>query len=387
MDFQLTHEQVLIQESIRKMVERDINPILKAQDPDKPLTRDVTRQILDICAPLGLTGLRLPEEAGGAGVSALTFGLMKEQLPAVVSFVCGGQETTAVRLYYGGTPEQKERYLPAILKGEKLGCTGSTEPGSGSDPRAIKTRAERDGDHMVINGQKAWVSNAAICDIMLVIANANDDPKGPSKLVRVLADQEEAPFVTRKTPTLGFKQGNLGEAFFDNYRVPMRNVIGAEDDASAQKVMHQTWLTQRPMMGLLAVKMAEQAMEAAVEYSRERVMFGRKIGGFQLVQELLSEISTAVTTSRLLCYYALDCIDKDINANQLSAMSKRYAISACQRAISLAMEVHGAMGISTELGLEQLYRDVRMLPIPDGTNQILTLIEGREITGLSAIRG
>jgi len=387
MDFQLTHEQVLIQESIRKMVERDINPILKAQDPDKPLTREVTRQILDICAPLGLTGLRLPEEAGGAGVSALTFGLMKEQLPAVVSFVCGGQETTAVRLYYGGTPEQKERYLPAILKGEKLGCTGSTEPGSGSDPRAIKTRAERDGDHMVINGQKAWVSNAAICDIMLVIANASEDSKGPSKLIRVLADQEEAPFVTRKTPTLGFKQGNLGEAFFDNYRVPMRNVIGAEDDASAQKVMNQTWLTQRPMMGLLAVKMAEQAMEAAVEYSRERVMFGRKIGGFQLVQELLSEISTAVTTSRLLCYYALDCIDKDINANQLSAMSKRYAISACQRAISLAMEVHGAMGISTELGLEQLYRDVRMLPIPDGTNQILTLIEGREITGLSAIRG
>lgn len=387
MDFQLTHEQVLIQESMRKMVERDINPILKSQDPDKPLTREVTRQIIDICAPLGLTGLRLPEDAGGAGVSALTFGLMKEQLPAVASFVCGGQETTAVRLYYGGTPEQRERYIPALLKGEKLGCTGSTEPGSGSDPRGIRTRAERDGDHMVINGQKAWVSNAAICDVMLVIANSAEDQKGRSKLIRVLADQEEAPFVTRKTPTLGFRQGNLGEAFFDNYRVPMRNVIGADDDAGAQKVMNQTWLTQRPMMGLLAVKMAEQALESATEYSRERVMFGRKIGGFQLVQELLSEISTAVTTSRLLCYYALDCIDKDINANQLSAMAKRYSIAACQRAISMAMEVHGAMGISTELGLEQLYRDVRMLPIPDGTNQILTLIEGREITGISAIRG
>src|SRR5690606_34411880 len=177
-----------------------------------------------------------------------------------------------------------------------------------------------------------------------VIANASEDSKGPSKLIRVLADQEEAPFVTRKTPTLGFKQGNLGEAFFDNYRVPMRNVIGAEDDASAQKVMNQTWLTQRPMMGLLAVKMAEQAMEAAVEYSRERVMFGRKIGGFQLVQELLSEISTAVTTSRLLCYYALDCIDKDINANQLSAMAKRCSIAACQKAISLAMEIGRAAG-------------------------------------------
>lgn len=387
MDFQLTHEQMLIQESIRKTVERDINPILKAQDPDKPLTREVTRQILDICVPLGLTGLRVPEDGGGAGVSALTFGLMKEQLPAVVSFICGGQETTAVRLYYGGTPEQKERYLPAILKGEKLGCTGSTEPNSGSDPRAIKTRAERDGDHMVINGQKVWVSNAAICDFMLVIANAGQDAKGGSKLIRVIADKDEAPFVTRKTPTLGFKQGNLGEAFFDDYRVPMYNVIDTDENASAQKVMHETWLTQRPMMGLLAVNMAQQALDSAVEYSRERVMFGRKIGGFQLVQELLSEISTAVTTSRLLCYYALDCIDKGLNANQLSAMAKRYSIAACQRAISMAMEVHGAMGISTELGLEQLYRDVRMLPIPDGTNQILTLIEGREITGISALRG
>ena len=386
MDFQLTHEQVLIQDSIRTMVERDINPILKSHDPDKPLTREVTRQIIDICAPLGLTSARLPEDAGGAGVSALTFGLMKEQLPPVVSFICGGQETTAVRLYYGGTPEQRERYIPALLKGEKLGCTGSTEPGSGSDPRNIKTRAERDGDHMVINGQKAWVSNAAICDVMLVICNAGVDARGRSKLIRVMADQEDAPFTTRKTPTLGFRQGNLGEAFFDNYRAPMHNVIGADDDAGAQKVLNQTWTTQRPMMGLLAVKMAEQAMDAAVKYSGERVMFGRKIGGFQLVQEMLAEISTAVTTSRLLCYYALDCVDKGLNATQVSAMAKRYSIAACQRAISLAMEVHGAMGISTELGLEQLYRDVRMLPIPDGTNQILTLIEGREITGVSAIR-
>lgn len=386
MDFQLTYEQKMLQESIRKMVERDINPILKANDPDKPLSREATKKIIDICAPFGFTGLRLPEEAGGAGVNALTFGLMKEMLPPVVSFICGGQETTAVRIYYGGSPEQRERYIPAILKGEKLGSTGSTEPNSGSDPRAIRTRAVRDGDYMIINGQKVWASNAAICDFMLVIANANPDPNGPAKLIRVIADKEEAPFVTRKTPTLGFRQGNLGEAFFDDYRVPMRNVIDTEEDPAAQKVMHQTWLVQRPMMGLLAVNMAQKALDAAVKYSKERVMFGRKIGGFQLVQHLLSEISTAVTTSRLLCYYALDCIDKDINAVQLSAMAKRYSIAACQKAISLAMEVHGAMGVSTELGLEELYRDVRMLPIPDGTNQILTLIEGRELTGISAIR-
>src|SRR5690606_20619090 len=124
-----------------------------------------------------------------------------------------------------------------------------------------------------------------------------------------------------------------------------------------------------------------------VKYAGEREMFGRKIGGFQLVQQLLADIAAAVTTSRLLCYYALNCVDNGTPSGQASSMAKRYAVDACIRAISMAMEVHGAMGISTELGLEELYRDARMLPIPDGTNQILTLIEGREITGLSAIRG
>ncbi len=114
--------------------------------------------------------------------------------------------------------------------------------------------------------------------------------------------------------------------------------------------------------------------------------FNKKIANFQLVQEMLADISTAITTSRLLCYYALSCIDRGERANHVSAMAKRYAVSNCQRAISLAMEVHGAIGLSREMGIEQLYRDARMLTVPDGTTQILTLIEGRELTGLPAYR-
>jgi alkylation response protein AidB-like acyl-CoA dehydrogenase len=132
--------------------------------------------------------------------------------------------------------------------------------------------------------------------------------------------------------------------------------------------------------------MADAALSVALKYAGDRVQFGRPIGSTQLVQEMLADISTAVTTSRLLCYYALSCIDNGDRANQISAMAKRYAIANCQRAVSLAMEVHGAMGISRELGLERHYRDIRMLPIPDGTNQILTLIEGRELTGTQAYR-
>jgi alkylation response protein AidB-like acyl-CoA dehydrogenase len=384
-DFELTPEQIMLQDSIRTMVERDINPLIAREDPNAPLPKSVVQKIVKICAPLGLTSARLPADVGGGNVSALTFGIMREALPAVVSFICGGQETTAFRVYHGGTAEQRERYIPALINGDKLGCTGTTEPDTGSDPRGVRTKAVRDGDDVILNGRKAWVSNASVCDIMLVVASAGSDERGFNTMIRVVADQEDAPFTTRKTPTLGFRNGHLGEAIFDNYRVPARNVIGDAKGGSA-KVLSQTWTTQRPMMGLLAVRMAEKAMNAAVKYADERVMFGRKIASFQLVQELLADISTAVTTSRLLCYYALDCVDKGKDASQLSAMAKRYSIAACQRAVSLAMEVHGAMGISTELGLEELYRDVRMLPIPDGTNQILTLIEGRAITGISAIR-
>ena len=154
----------------------------------------------------------------------------------------------------------------------------------------------------------------------------------------------------------------------------------------AARVLTLTWLANRPLFGLMATNMAQRALDAALKYAADRSQFGRSIASYQLVQELLADISAAVTTSRLVCYYALDCIDNGERANGVSAMAKRYALAACQRAISMAMEVHGAMGISREVGLEQLYRDCRMLPIPDGTNQILALIEGRELTGVSAYR-
>jgi len=385
MDFKLSSEHRMIQESIQALLARDVMPIVNSYPKDKPLPKEAVKKIGRLCAPLGLTSARLPEEAGGAGVNALTFGIMREQLPPTVGFICGGFETTAVRIYYGGTPEQKEKYIPRLINGDLIGCTGATEPDSGSDPRSIRTRAVLDGDHYVINGHKSWISNASICELVMVVCAVGKDDRGNSELIRILVDREESPFETRKTPTMGLRQGHLGEMTFENCRVPAANAIGAQGEGS--KVLHQTWLLQRPVMGLYAVRMAERALEAALKYAGERVMFGRKIGGFQLVQELLADIAAAVTTSRLLCYYALDSIDRGENGQHLSAMAKRYAINTCTRAISLAMEVHGAMGIADETGLEELYRDVRMLPIPDGTNQIMTLIEGRALTGISAIRG
>ena len=384
MDFQLTSEQRMIQDAARRMVERDIQPVLDKQDPDRPLPKEVMRHLLQVCARQGLTSARVPESAGGAGLSALNYGLMFEQLPPVVSFAIVGQEATATRIAFESSPEQRERLLPDIIAARKITCTGSTEPDAGSDHRGIKTQARMDGDHVVINGRKMWITNAIICDVINITATLGKAADGTNQMIRVVVDREESPFETSKTPCLGFAQGHLGEVVFDNCRVPQHNVLGRVGDAA--RVLTLTWLANRPLFGLMATHMAQRALDVALKYAGDRTQFGRSLASYQLVQELLADISAAVTTSRLVCYYALNSIDNGDRANGISAMAKRHALAACQRAISLAMEVHGAMGISRELGLEQLYRDCRMLPIPDGTNQILTLIEGRELTGISAYR-
>lgn len=383
--FQLNSEQRMIQDAIRRMVERDIAPVLKARDPDKPLPKEDMLRILQVCASQGLTCARVPESAGGAGLPTLVYGLMVEELPAVVTLAVMGQEVTATRIHHDSTAEQRERFLPDIMAGRRITCTGTTEPDVGSDPRGIKARLEDDGpDHYRLTGRKMWITNASICDLINVTAAFGKDAHGRSKTTRIIVERDESPFEAREIPTLGLRQGHLGEVAFDNCRVPRRNALGAPGDAA--RVLNLTWLANRPILGLCAVHLAKRALDAALRYAGERQQFGKPIAAFQLVQEMLADISAAVTTSRLLCYHALSAIDAGEEAHHLSAMSKRYSLTACLRAISLAMEVHGAMGISREVGLEELFRDARMLPIPDGTHQIMTLIEGRELTGIQAYR-
>jgi alkylation response protein AidB-like acyl-CoA dehydrogenase len=383
-EFKLNSEQQMIQDSIRRMVERDIEPILQSHDRDTPLPKSAMQKIFKLCADQGLTSARIPEEAGGAGLSALTLGLMHEQLPPAIALAVIAHEGTGARIYLSSSPGQRERIIPDIISAKKIACTGNTEPDVGSDPRSVKTRATEDGDGYIVNGRKMWITNASICDLINVTCSMGTDDKGLSKLIRVVVDREQSPFVANEIDMLGLRQGHLSEVLFENCRVPKANLLGEPGDAA--RILTLTWLANRPIFGLFAVHLAQKALDAALLFAGDRVQFGRKIGGFQLVQEMLADISAAVTSSRLLCYYALNCIDNGDRANHVSAMAKRFAVNTCQRAISLAMEVHGAMGLSREMGLEQLYRDARMITVPDGTNQILTLIEGRELTGVAAYR-
>jgi len=383
-DFALTPEQEMMREAARAMVEREIAPVLAAHDANRPLPKPAMLSIYAGLAKLGITAPRIPETDGGGGLRMLDYGLMFEQLPPVVSISLLAHECTIARIWSETTADNRARFLPDLIAGRKICCTGTTEPDVGSDPRSVKTRVVADGNELVITGRKMWITNVTICDVMNVSCAEGTDARGLSKLRRVVVERDKTPFETREIPSLGLRQGHLGEAVLEGLRVPASNALGNAGDAA--RTLTLTWNGNRPLVGLAAVHLAQRAFDAAREYAGVRVQFGTPIAGHQLIQKNLADMEMAVTTSRLLCYYALDCMDRNERANGTSAMAKRYATTACEQAISTAMHIHGAMGISTELGLEQLYRDARMLPIPDATNEILTLIQGRELTGIEAFR-
>jgi alkylation response protein AidB-like acyl-CoA dehydrogenase len=385
MEFALSEEQSLIREAARRMVERDIRPVLDRNDPDASLPRDEIRKVYAVLAPQGLTAPRLSVEEGGGGLGMVNYGLMYEQLPPWLAVSVMGHECTVSRIHAESTPEQRARFLPDLLSGKRICGSATSEPGAGSDPRGISTRMRIEGDEIVINGRKMWITNGSVADLIAVACVGETDAKGRTTLKRVIVEPDTAKGVEiREIETTGLRQGHLAEAVFEDCRVPRENLLEAGGDAA--KMLTVTWNGNRPLCGLAAVHLAQRALEMAQEYAGVREQFGKPIAGHQLVQKNLADIETAVVTSRLVCYHALETLDRGERSNGVSAMAKRYATTACERAINLAMHVHGGMGIATETGLERMLRDCRMLQVPDATNEILTLIQGRELTGIAAFR-
>lgn len=383
MDFNLTSEQRMISESAHQMIEREVLPILSSGSKREVLEKSDILKIFAAAANLGMTSARIPESGGGAGLSMLDYGLITMHVPPTVGLMLQPHEATATRIYFGGSDEQRETYLEPLIEGSMIAATGSSEPNMGSNPREVSTRVREDGDDLILDGTKLWISNATTCDVANVTGKMEMED-GTTSVVRVLVDMNVAEVQTRAIHMMGLCQSPHGEMVFSNCRLPKSCL--SPDKKDTAKLLTLTWLSNRPLVGLMAVNQAQRAFDVALEHAKSRKQFGKFIGEFQLIQQDLSEAETLITSARLMCLNALAAIDAGERANGVSAMAKRYAVDACDKAIALAMRICGAMGLSEELGLEQMARDVRMLTIPDGTPGILTLIQGRELTGLSAIR-
>lgn len=385
MEFKLNEDQRLIKETARELVSREIEPVMASHDRDVPLPKEVVLALHASLKSLGLMAPRLSVEDGGSGLGYLNYGLIMEELPASLGISVMAQEANITRIFMGADAKQKERLLPDLLDGRKILCSSISEPNVGSDPRGIETRARLEGDEVILDGTKLWITNGSISDVSIVVASLSNGRVEGNPITRIVVEREHSPYRTRDMEMIGLRQGHLSEVIFENCRVPAYNVLGTPGDAHGS--LTYTWLANRPLLGLLAVGLARKALEACLSYVGVRKQFGRYIGKFQLVQEMLSEIATRIDASRLLCYRALSLMDDGQRTNRESSMAKWFATEQCLWALQLAMQIHGASGLTREVGIERLFRDARMLTIPDGTTQIQHLIVGKDLTGMAAFGG
>ena len=383
MQLEFNENQALLQRTARDFSTNKLGPFL-ARHPEEPLPRDSVQELLGMVKPFGMLSARVPERFGGAAMSAVALGILYEEFPPDVSLTASANDIIGLRLLHGGADELVGRYLPRLVAGEIMAGSSISEPEAGSDVSNIRTKAERKGDNYIVNGQKVWSSHCTIADVLLTAVRLGTDERGRAIVGRLLIDRTQSSFETRDLELIGLKRHHLGEVVFHDCLVPAKNLIGEGQDGL--KALTASWLSQRALIGLMAVHLARKAYDASVTHAKERRQFDKPIASFQLVQSMIVEMATLIETSRYLCYRALYALDQGKEARLESSMANYHATEAAAKVTAMAIKVHGTYGLSTEYPLEQYFRDAQMLTMPDGTNEIQKLMIGREILGISAIR-
>jgi len=383
--FELTDEQRMLKETVRKFLEKEIIPIASDLDREGPLKKEMAHALLKRLAPFGYLGSTIPEAEGGAGLTFLTYGLLIEELRRAYASLGGvvGITASSARTIYGvGSPEQKTRYLALLLSGEMVGCSGITEPNAGSDVAGIQTRAVRCDGGYRLNGSKMWISNGTIADIVITYAST-DSALGPKGISRFIVDRRVSPFISSEIRKMGVRSFPTAQIVFEDCFVPYEALLGKE--GGAFKGALQNIQIARCLAAVSAVGIAQAAIDASITYARQREQFGKPIATYQLIQEMIAEMVTETEAARLLAYRGLDRIDQGGKFVQEASMAKYFATETAVRVTSKAIEIHGAYGLSEEFPVERFFRDARVYTIPDGTTEIQKLIIGREVLGLSAI--
>ncbi len=386
MDFELTDEQKLIQQTARRVMEREIIPVAHEYDRTKALMdRGKLKGLLDKIAPLGYLGHVIPEEWGGAGLDYLTLCVLMEELFRAYASLGGVIliQTAARSIHQLGTDQQRRRFLPGLVSGEKIACTAITEPNVGSNNAGIETLAREDGDSYVINGTKTWISNGSISDLAIVVAQT-DRGAGAKGICHLIVDRAQSPYGARELPKLGLRSFPTSEVVFVDCRVPKENLLVPPGEGL--KTILKLYEGARAIMAIGAVGMAQAAIDASVRYAKERTQFGKPIGQFQLIQAMIAEMIAETDAARLLAQRTFWMLDKGVRCDREASIAKFYATEAAVRVTSKAIQIHGAYGLSEEYPVERFFRDARSFTIPDGTTEIQKLIVGRSVLGLQAFR-
>jgi len=391
MDFEFTNEQKKIKSEVREFLEAEIAPLANKRDLKGPLTKDELVGFIKKLMPFGYYNGMLPEEYGGKGFDATTMAILTEELSRVWSSLAASiWIASSVNSFAASSPYFMDKFLHRTLEGELIGCAAITEPDAGSNAAAIKTYAVKDGDEWVINGNKTWISNGSVADVVNVLA-ITDSGKGQLGISMILVERDVSPFEHRELHKIGWRAFPTAELFFKDCRVPDENVMqggmGAQTEnqsRSGYQNMMAAFESARSTMSVLGVGICRAALDATLDYVRKREQFNKPIGSFQIVQEMIADMITETDASKFLTYRAWQLIDQGKRARMESSIAKGYVCEAAVRVASKAVKIHGAMGIDENYPIERYLRDARALTIPDGTTQIQKLVIGREAIGIRA---
>lgn len=384
MEFELSKNQKMLQSSVREYLKDKIEPIAAERDRQGPLTKQESHTFLRALEPFGFIGTLVPEALGGVGMNHIEWAVIHEELRKVwagLGGMVGITASTTNSISHTKNEALRDRILPGLLVGDKIACTAITEPDVGSNAAAITTEAVLDGDTYVINGNKTWISNGAVADYVVVVATT-DPAKGQAGICHILVEKEVSPFEAHEIPKMGVKAFPTAELNFKNCRVPVENLLSAPGEGFKRTLRGLTFA--RCNAAIASVGIAQAAIDAAVKYAKGRTQFGKPIGKFQLIQEMIAEMVIEIDAARLLAYRAFSILDKGEVPIKEASIAKAYATEAGVRIASKAIQIHGAYGLSSEFPVERYFRDARIYTIPDGTTEIQKLVIGREILGMSA---
>jgi butyryl-CoA dehydrogenase len=380
-DFVLGEEQELIRSTAREFCRAEIAPFAAEWDRREAIDRSIVAKLAEV----GFLGAALPEAHGGMGLDMVSYTLVVEELGradsnvrGIVSVSNGLYGKTVARF---GSDEQRARLLPPLARGEALGCYALTEPGAGSDPGSLETRAERDGDGWQISGQKIFITLGSWAAHALVFARTGEP--GPRGITCFVVPTGSPGFEARPIKgKLGLRAQDTAELFLDGVRVADDAVVGGI--GGGFKVAMSALDHGRISLGAGCVGIAQGCLDASVAYTKERRQFGRSVASFQLVQELLADIAVETEAARLLVWRAAATADRGERHTVEASYAKYFASEAAVRAANAAVQAHGGYGYVDEYPVGKYLRDARVTTLYEGTSQIQKLLIGRALTGESA---
>ncbi|RLF36257.1 MAG: acyl-CoA dehydrogenase [Thermoplasmata archaeon] len=377
MDFSLSEEQKLFQKTIREFCERELKPISDKIDKEEYFPWELYKKM----GKMGLMGMTVPQEYGGAGIDRVSYMIALEE----ISRVCGSTGLTIEahnslgigHIYEHGSEEQRKKYLPRLTSGEAFASWALTEPNAGSDAASIQTTAVLDGDEWVINGTKQFITSGDIAEVVTVMAKT-DKTKGAKGISAFIVEKDTPGFkVGQLEDKLGLRGSHTAELIFEDCRIPKENLLGEKNMGfiGAMNILDRG----RTAIGAMSVGIARGALEECIEYAKQRQQFGRPISKFQAVQWKIVNMATEIDAARLLVYRAAYLEDQNVRFTKEASMAKLFASEMAMRATREAIQIFGGYGYTREYPVERYFRDIKLCEIGEGTSEVQRMVIAKQI--------